>query len=757
MNSQYIELKETETEYLLFIHYSQKERAKKIEGRQWDQSRKCWVYPKNRSVYDALIAEFGDKLNHTVVKSEPIEAQTNVASNFFETVLSKDQIIVPYLSFENKENLNELIKSNPNTIFMHYWDKIFFWGNNSISTKESQKIDKDKDCNLFSNILAYSLLKSFYQNVNVKINKKFHIYKIIFMDNDLSNNKYQGLKLYKTFHLHFTPIYKNSHLIIGFTISTSITEKIFWTIEDFKTAGIQYDDLLCIKETGQIFVNAKSKYRLAHHFNYASQLKNELDKQSTIQNEFREINMFVETYFKKNIYNFVLPDDLQLLSFNKMIFSLDNQQDNIKSKILPKPECYFYNGIYPNFNNTFNNRQKIGYNKPFTFDEFENREINISLIYPKNFHRDVDNFFKKNISEELFNIFKLNKDRFRYKEFEIDNFELVSYQKILSSIRDCDLVIVVIDEAHEVLKPKESPYYFCKSEFIRRGINTQEIQIQQIQKFLFDKNNKILNYTDHNIALNIYAKLGGMAWTIKPNKFQNELIFGIGATTDKDGQPVLGLTSIFRGDGKYLFGRISSVTDMKNYEECLEQIISETIINIIKNGILNTEKVFYLIFHIFKPAGKDNEIKALERVIDKFSNYSFEHAFIHIGNGHNYRFFTYKNVEQGTQLITEGNFIPNRRGTLIEINNRMEFLGLQTNNSVFYKIDIHKKSSFIDLEYIAEQIYQFSEMSHKGYKQGEPVTIKYPSLMAYFAEKFKDGNLIYLSEITMPDNSLWFI
>ena len=115
---------------------------------------------------------------------------------------------------------------------------------------------------------------------------------------------------------------------------------------------------------------------------------------------------------------------------------------------------------------------------------------------------------------------------------------LRAYQEKLSLVRNADLVIVVVDQAHKVLASRESPYYFCKAEFIKRGINTQEVQIQQIKQFLSDKNSGKSNYTDHNIALNIYAKLGGMAWTIKPAQQKNELVIGIGATTDKDGQPI---------------------------------------------------------------------------------------------------------------------------------------------------------------------------------------------------------------------------
>jgi hypothetical protein len=57
-----VQFQETGAEFLLFIHASQKERAKAIDGRRWDTERRCWVYPKTARVYDAIIAEFGDDM-----------------------------------------------------------------------------------------------------------------------------------------------------------------------------------------------------------------------------------------------------------------------------------------------------------------------------------------------------------------------------------------------------------------------------------------------------------------------------------------------------------------------------------------------------------------------------------------------------------------------------------------------------------------------------------------------------------------------
>lgn len=682
-----------------------------------------------------------------------------IAINFFEFIFSKNLITVPHLlvhPFDNELEVKKIRKDNPNTSIVHSRDKVYFWGNNSFSKSFPSDVNLEKDSYLFLKILSESLLKQFFQNRDkFRVKKKFYLYTITFLNKDISNGKYKGLVLYKQFRVHFTPFDYDGNIHLGFTISTSISVRSHWKEKDFIENDIETDSLKFDEETGEVFSFQKAKYLLASKFGYSSQLKDELDKLNSIQNEYQDINNFVKEYFEENKEKILLPDDLKITEFKKTCFPLRNHQDNFQNKILDNPECYFYQGKY--YSAIQNNRPKLGYNKPFTFEDFEDKEINISIIYPKHLYTKVATFFGL-VQKELIATFRLKKEKFNYTKVEIDDFSLSSYRKVLSSIRSPEIVIVVVDESHESLTPNNSPYYFCKSEFIKRGINTQEVQIQQIEKVLSDKNSNITNYTDHNISLNIYAKLGGMAWTIKPNKPKNELIIGIGATTNDEGQPILGLTSVFRGDGKYLLGKVFSVTGMENYRKDLEEVLVSTIKKNIEDGSLETEIPFSLIFHIFKPAGEDNEIKALQNVIAKYSNYIFEYTFVHIGDGHNYRFFTFDEINNQPKFEMKNGFGQNQRGTFIKINDNLGFLGLQPNNSVFLKIAIDERSSCSNLEYIANQVYQFAEMSHTSYnKSGRPITIKYPNLMADFAEKFKEIDGFYLKEIEVPDNSLWFI
>jgi hypothetical protein len=57
-----IRLEATSTHLLLFVPFSENARAKSIDGRRWEPTRKGWAYPRTAAAYDAIIAEVGDEL-----------------------------------------------------------------------------------------------------------------------------------------------------------------------------------------------------------------------------------------------------------------------------------------------------------------------------------------------------------------------------------------------------------------------------------------------------------------------------------------------------------------------------------------------------------------------------------------------------------------------------------------------------------------------------------------------------------------------
>jgi chromosome segregation ATPase len=95
MSKEVAKLEETDTEYLLKISYEQRDRAKAIAGRRWDEKRKCWVYPRTARIFDALIGEFGEDL---------------VSCNITRPTITSEKDIVENLRAENKNLRDQLAK-----------------------------------------------------------------------------------------------------------------------------------------------------------------------------------------------------------------------------------------------------------------------------------------------------------------------------------------------------------------------------------------------------------------------------------------------------------------------------------------------------------------------------------------------------------------------------------------------------------------------------------------------------------------------
>jgi hypothetical protein len=91
-SKQTVEISETNTEFLVSLHASQKERAKTIPGYRWDRERRSWVYPKTARVYDGLIAEFGDDLIGTLKITRPGKPAQIPADQATENVALKQEI-----------------------------------------------------------------------------------------------------------------------------------------------------------------------------------------------------------------------------------------------------------------------------------------------------------------------------------------------------------------------------------------------------------------------------------------------------------------------------------------------------------------------------------------------------------------------------------------------------------------------------------------------------------------------------------------
>ncbi len=673
-------------------------------------------------------------------------------SNYYEFLTDQDIIEVQTIEYRNLENLSRFRGKYSSSTFMRYKNLVYVWPRIDFANGKDVTINKTQDRFLFNRILAEPIINQFFAKKDFYISRTIGGFRITDYRNNLSTEELPFLSICRSFYLNFSPIQFN-RVISGCNITSGINVRLNWSLEDFKQNGIESEDLV-ILENNEVKADSIALYRIAEYYGLSSKVKLLLDELNNDLLEYQNCKNFINELISEQKDSILYPKGLNLTNVVSVNFE-DHGNDGIGLMTIDESKLYFYNNSTPKGKAVeYAMRSKIKYNKPVSYDFFENRDINIGVIYPKEHYLKIAGFMKA-VQEELITIYKIPLAKFKYTTFPIEDSSLPSYQSVFQDTSNINLAIVVVDEVHEKLPVKSSPYYFCKAEFIKRGINSQEVQIQQVNKFLSDKAGKISNYADHTIALNIYAKLGGTAWAVKPQgDIRNELVIGVGSTSDQDGNPQIGMTSVFRGDGKYLVGEISAVVSIDDYNKYLVKVIRKSIDECLAIKVLNSQKPIYVVFHLFKKAGKYNEVDALQQAISFYPSLDIKYSFVYVGDGHNYRFYDFK---YGTDNSVIG-FSNIPRGTAIKLNEHLSFISLRKTSSVFSKVEIDSRSSVVDIEYLTSQVFDFANLSHTSFnKQASPASIKYSKLMSRMSLKLKVVDGFYMSLISMPDNTPWFL
>lgn len=520
-------------------------------------------------------------------------------------------------------------------------------------------------------------------------------------------------------------------MFFGFTLAAALKNTFTWTREEFGDAGIETAGLSGTEE--KIHANLQSLKRFLDSQG-ANDVYDKLVAEENLYNKAFQVVDGFQQWLHKNRYDITLPFDLQVKSISRKYLPFEN--DVIKSEIIGKPQRYFYS----NRKNTQGLRyydQMVKTYQPYSLEIYQNRPVSIGVICPAPYQGETEGFVNK-IGAKLKEVFHFNKLSFVFKvitETDLDSYKERLYEE---DLLQCDLIYVVVNEAQEKLHPKFSPYYVCKAKLIGNGIPTQDIQIETIRK-------NLNAFTMTNIALNTYAKLGGTAWTIeKEDKLKDELVIGIGSTISDNGQFVLGIAQIFHNDGRYMTGDCSPLSTFATYPANLENHLYKTLLPYLEE--MSKTGRFRLIFHLFKSASEEYEIKAIENLKARLYQYDFEFALVHLGYGHNYRLY----YNDGKADISQG--------TYVQLSRYSAVLHFVPKSDLPLKIDLDKRSNFTSLFYIAKQVYWFSHLSHRSYMPSKrTVTIMYPSLMARMTEELKKVEGWDFERLKAVKEKLWFI
>lgn len=303
-----------------------------------------------------------------------------------------------------------------------------------------------------------------------------------------------------------------------------------------------------------------------------------------------------------------------------------------------------------------------------------------------------------------------------------------------------NLALIQIDECFHQLHGPNNPYLIAKAEFLSHQIPSQEFEIETAN--LPDYN---LQYALNNVALAIYAKLGGIPWLIKADQgIAHELVIGIGSATIGESrlgesERVVGITTVFTGDGNYCISNLSRAVAYKDYQaELLDTL--RIAVNQVREDINWKQKdPVRLVFHAFKPL-RDAETIAVKTLMEEMGEYDVEYAFIHVVEDHPYLIFDKSQrgeLDRRTRKM-KGVMGPSR-GLFFRLSDSEVLLSLTGFREVKRPEDgipfpvllrLHRHSTFVDTTYLARQVYTFASHSWQGFFPCDmPVSILYSSLI----------------------------
>jgi hypothetical protein len=308
---------------------------------------------------------------------------------------------------------------------------------------------------------------------------------------------------------------------------------------------------------------------------------------------------------------------------------------------------------------------------------------------------------------------------------------------------DYDAAIVGILDEHAFLADSLNPYMQAKALLLGVGIPVQHIRLSTATQ---PANG--LQYILQNVALSLYAKMGGVPWTVDQGlAVDDEVVVGIGtAETGGDRfaarQQYVGITTVFRGDGNYLLGHLSRECSYADYP----QVLRENTVRVLqelrqRNGWRQGDTV-RIVFHAHRPLKKIEVANIVKSCVDEVGqDLQVQFAFLTVSHEHPFRVTDpdFAGVSTRNGQAMKAKMVP-PRGRIVQLGRYTRLLCSkgptlirrpQTPLPAPILVSLHADSTYRDLQYLAEQILKFTNLSWRGTQPADdPVSIYYSQLIA---------------------------
>jgi len=328
---------------------------------------------------------------------------------------------------------------------------------------------------------------------------------------------------------------------------------------------------------------------------------------------------------------------------------------------------------------------------------------------------------------------------------EIDDYSKESYENgirksIESSSSLPNLAIIETSDSFRKLPLLENPYYLSKAYLLNLGVPIQFIKNEKIRQ-----DDISLQWIIESIALQIYAKLGGVPWVLpSSSSIDHELIIGIGSSLHRNNllaggtqNKYVGITTFFTGDGKYICSKTSKDVEYDEYFDEMLSTLKNSINEISDEYGWQEHSTVRITFHIFKQL-KNKEADIVEKLVNSYPQYNIKYCFVTITDNNSYMLFDTEQPALDSKT-NKGIYIPARSSNWI-IDSKcciIQILGAKEIKTSKHKlshplmIKIHEKSTYTDLNTVVQQVFNFTNLSWRGFNPSQtPVTILYSDLIA---------------------------
>jgi hypothetical protein len=396
--------------------------------------------------------------------------------------------------------------------------------------------------------------------------------------------------------------------------------------------------------------------------------------------------------------------------------------------------------------------KQIDLHGPYDAESFPDKRVKIAVVCPEEFVGETGQFLRHlnegvNSAENsapfrkgFVRKYHLNACDFTFHEVKRTAASLEDTYRIasLEALKEKpNLALVVIREQHRDLPDAENPYYTTKARLMAQGVPVQMLKIETIRR-------SNIEYILNNVSLAMYAKLGGIPWTLTPNTdLAHEIVVGIGSARLTDsrrgaGERVIGITTVFSGDGQYLLANNTHEVSTEQYLEALIRSLQETVAELRSRFGWKTKDRVRFIFHQSFKKYKDVEAEAVKTFAASLTDFDVQYAFVHVSDSHNWMLFD--PFAQGVKFgrAIKGKMVP-QRGQCVPLGPNTALLTLSGPYQVKTSlqgcphpilVSIHEDSTFKSLDYLARQVFNLSFMSWRGFNPSTlPVSISYSNMI----------------------------